>query len=42
MMVYNFLNSARLLGDACVSFTDKAIAGLEPNMKYIRKNLQTH
>ena len=40
MMVYNFLNSASLLGDACVSFTDKAIAGLEPNMKYIRKNLQ--
>ncbi len=40
MMVYNFLTSARLLGDACVSFTDKAVAGLEPNMKYIRKNLE--
>ena len=40
MMIYNFLTSARLLGDACVSFTDKAIAGLEPNMKYIQKNLE--
>lgn len=39
MMAYNFLTSARLLGDACVSFTDKAITGLETNMKYIRKNL---
>lgn len=40
MMIYNFLTSARLLGDACVSFTDKAVAGLEPNMKYIKKNLE--
>lgn len=40
MMIYNFLTSARLLGDACVSFTDKAIAGLEPNMKYIQQNLE--
>ncbi|MCF8232805.1 MAG: class II fumarate hydratase [Bacteroidales bacterium] len=39
MMAYNFLTSARLLGDACTSFTDKAISGLETNMKYIRKNL---
>ena len=39
MMAYNFLTSARLLGDACVSFTDKAITGLETNMKYIKKNL---
>lgn len=40
MMIHNFLTSARLLGDACVSFTDKAIAGMEPNMKYIKKNLE--
>lgn len=40
MMIHNFLTSARLLGDACVSFTEKAVAGLQPNMKYISKNLE--
>jgi len=40
MMIYNFLSSARLLGDACVSFTDKAITDLEVNLKYIQKNLE--
>ncbi len=40
MMIYNFLMSARLLGDACVSFTDNAVAGLEPNLKNIKKNLE--
>ena len=40
MMIYNFLMSARLLGDACASFTDKAIDGLEVNLKYIQKNLE--
>ncbi|MCB2213668.1 class II fumarate hydratase [bacterium] len=31
VMIYNFLQSARLIGDACVSFTDNCIAGTEPN-----------
>jgi fumarate hydratase class II len=40
MMIANFITSARLLGDACISFTDKAVAGLEPHLKNIRKNLE--
>ena len=35
MMIYNFLTSARLLGDACVSFTDKLVVGIEPNRERI-------
>ncbi|MDX2134071.1 MAG: class II fumarate hydratase [Saprospiraceae bacterium] len=30
VMIYNFLHSARLIGEACVSFTDKCAAGIEP------------
>ena len=40
VMIYNFLQSARLLGDACVSFADNAIAGVEPNLKNIEKHLK--
>lgn len=39
MMIYNFLHSARLIGDACVSFTDKCAIGIEPVRDTIRKNL---
>ncbi|MBN2891942.1 MAG: class II fumarate hydratase [Bacteroidales bacterium] len=35
MMIYNFLNSARLLGDACVSFNDNLAIGIEPNKERI-------
>jgi len=35
MMIYNFIQSARLLGDACVSFTDKLVIGIEPNIERI-------
>ncbi len=35
MMIHNFLQSARLLGDACVSFTDKLVKGIEPNKERI-------
>jgi fumarate hydratase, class II len=31
MMAYNFLQSAELLGDACVSFNDHCAVGIEPN-----------
>lgn len=34
MMAANFLQSARLLGDACVSFEEHCAAGIEPN--YVR------
>ena len=35
MMIYNFLMSARLLGDACVSFNDNLAVGIEPNYSKI-------
>ncbi|GAB4326480.1 MAG: class II fumarate hydratase [Bacteroidales bacterium] len=40
VMIYNLLMSARLLGDACVSFNDNCAVGIEPNEKNIRKNLE--
>ncbi len=36
----NVLQSARLLGDACVSFNDKCAAGIEPNHEVIKKHLE--
>lgn len=39
MMIYNFLMSARLIGDACVSFTDNCAVGIEPNRKRIKEHL---
>ncbi len=35
MMIYNFLNSAELLGNACVSFCDNLVVGIEPNAERI-------
>ena len=37
MMIYNLLQSIRLLGDACVSFTDNCVVGIEPNRDRIDK-----
>lgn len=39
MMIYNFLMSARLIGDAAVSFNDNCAAGIEPNRKRITEHL---
>ena len=39
MMIANFIKSARLIGDACVSFKDNCIDGLEPNQARITQNL---
>lgn len=39
MMIYNFLMSARLIGDACISFNDNCAEGLEPNYTNITENL---
>ena len=36
----NVLQSARLIGDACVSFNDNCATGIEPNLSFIEKNLQ--
>lgn len=38
VMAYNLLQSAQLIGDACVSFEEHCAAGIEPNTKVI-KNL---
>ncbi len=40
VMIANFLQSAALLGEACVSFNDNCVVGIEPNLPYIRKNLE--
>ncbi|PID89912.1 MAG: fumarate hydratase, class II [Bacteroidetes bacterium] len=39
MMIANFLQSARLLGDACVSLTDNCVVGIEPNMPVVERLL---
>lgn len=38
MMIYNFLHSARLIGEGCVSFNDKCAEGIEP----LRDNIRLH
>ncbi len=40
LMADNFLQSARLLGDACRSFEEKCVVGIEPNHKNLKSNLQ--
>lgn len=40
MMIANLLQSARLIGDACVSFNDNCAAGIEPNQERIKQNLE--
>jgi len=41
VMIRNFLHSARLLGDACVSFTDRCAAGIEPIEANIRRHVES-
>jgi fumarate hydratase class II len=40
VMIYNFLQAARLLGDACVSFTNNMAVGIEPNREVIEHYLE--
>ena len=40
MMIANFLESARLIGDACRSFNDNCAVGLEPNLPRIKEQLE--
>lgn len=40
MIIYNFLHSARLLGDACHSFDEHCAVGIEPNYPFIQKHLE--
>ena len=39
MMIFNFLMSARLIGDACHSFNTNCAKGIQPNHKKIQENL---
>ena len=39
MMIYNFLHSARLIGEGCVSFNDKCAVGLLPLYDNIEKHV---
>jgi fumarate hydratase class II len=39
LIAANVLQSARLIGDACVSFNDNCIVGVEPNYEIIKKHL---
>ena len=40
LMISNLLMSARLLGEACVSFTEHCAVGIEPNLPNIKKNME--
>ncbi len=39
VMIYNFLHSARLIGEGCVSFNDKCAVGIKPIESNIRKHV---
>ncbi len=39
VMAYNVLQSARLIGDACVSFNDNCAVGIEPKHEVIKRHL---
>jgi fumarate hydratase class II len=40
LIAANVLHSARLLGDACVSFNNNCAVGIEPNLPVIRRHLE--
>lgn len=40
LIAANVLQSARLIGDACVSFNDKCAEGIEPNLPVIKKHME--
>jgi len=37
MIIRNVLQSTRLIGDACVAFTDNCVVGIEANVERINK-----
>jgi fumarate hydratase class II len=39
VMIYNFLHSARLIGDGCMSFNEKCAVGIEPIEANIKKHV---
>ena len=40
VIIYNFLQSARLLADGCDSFREKLVTGIEPNHERLKENLE--
>ena len=40
MMIFNFLMSARLIGDTCVSFNEHCALGIEPNYPRIKELME--
>ena len=40
LIAANFLQSARLIGDSCVSFNDHCAVGIEPNYEGIKKHVE--
>lgn len=40
VIIFNVLTSARLIGDACNSFNEHCAVGIEPNLPYIKRNLE--
>jgi fumarate hydratase class II len=40
LIAYNVLMSARLIGDACVSFADKCAVGIEANEPVVQKHME--
>lgn len=39
MIIRNFIHSARLIGEGCVSFNDHCVRGIEPRLDVIQQNL---
>ena len=39
LMAVNFLQSARLIGDSCISFDENCAVGIKPNYENLKKNL---
>ena len=41
VIIYNTLQSIRLLGDASISFTDNCVLGIEPNRERIQQLMES-
>ncbi len=41
VIIYNLLQSIRLLGDSAINFTKKCLKGIEPNHRQIKSNLDS-
>lgn len=40
VMIYNLLQSAELIGDACISFAERCVSGIEPNHPRVKEHLE--